>query len=84
MYCVIRVYLSSTIFLSVKTSVLLNDLFLVWFGLMINVTVNNFSVMLGRSHRFLGITSTLRGGGCFCFPCKYKSLSVLVLHVLCW
>ena len=24
----------------------------------LNVTVNNFSVMLGRSHRFLGITST--------------------------
>ena len=29
-----------------------------WFGLMLNVQVNNFSVMLGRSHRFLGITST--------------------------
>ena len=28
------------------------------FGLMLNV-----SVMLGRSHRFLGITSTLGGGG---------------------
>ena len=27
------------------------------FGLMLNVPVNNFSVMLGRSHRFLGITS---------------------------
>ena len=30
---------------------------------MLNVPVNNFSVMLGRSHRFLGITSTLGGGG---------------------
>ena len=29
-----------------------------WFGLMLNVPVNNFSVMLGLSHRFLGITST--------------------------
>ena len=29
----------------------------VWFGLMLNDPVNNFSVMLGRSHRFLGITS---------------------------
>ena len=42
------------------------------FGLMLNVTVNNFSVMLGRSHRFLGITSTFvcvcGGGG------KYVSL----------
>ena len=28
---------------------------LVWFGLMLYVQVNNFSVMLGRSHRFLGI-----------------------------
>ena len=31
------------------------------FGLMLNVPVNNFSVMLGRSHRFLGITSTFLG-----------------------
>ena len=31
------------------------------FGLMLNVPVNNFSVMLGRSHRFLGITSTFWG-----------------------
>ena len=36
-----------------------------WFGLMLNVPVNNFSVMLGRSHRFLGITSTIWGGGKF-------------------
>ena len=28
---------------------------------MLNVPVNNFSVMLGRSHRFLCITSTLEG-----------------------
>ena len=32
-----------------------------WFGLMLNVPVNNFSVMLGRSQRFLGITSTFWG-----------------------
>ena len=32
-----------------------------WFGLKLNVPVNNFSVMLGRSHRFLGITSTFGG-----------------------
>ena len=29
-----------------------------WFGLRLYVPVNNFSVMSGRSHRFLGITST--------------------------
>ena len=32
-----------------------------WFGLMLNIPVNNFSVMLGRSHRFLNITSTFWG-----------------------
>ena len=32
------------------------------FGLMLNVLVNNFSVMLGQSHCFLGITSTFLGG----------------------
>ena len=31
---------------------------LVWFGSMLKVPVNNFSVMLGRGHRFLGITIT--------------------------
>ena len=34
---------------------------LCWFGLMLNVPVSIFSVMLGRSHRFLGITSTFGG-----------------------
>ena len=29
--------------------------------LRLNVTVNNFSVMSGRSNRFLGITCTFRG-----------------------
>ena len=28
---------------------------------MLNIPVNNFSVMLGQSHHFLGITSTFRG-----------------------
>ena len=31
------------------------------FGLRLYVPVNNFSVMSGRSHRFLGITSTFWG-----------------------
>ena len=30
---------------------------------MLDVPVNNFPVMLGRSQHFLGITSTLTGGG---------------------
>ena len=37
-----------------------------WFGLMLNVPVNNFSVMLGRSHRFMGITSTFWGVNMSC------------------
>ena len=32
--------------------------------LRLNVPVNNFSVMSGRSHRFLGITSTFSGSEC--------------------
>ena len=36
-----------------------------WFVLMFNVPVNNFSVLLGLSHRFLGITSTFRESKCF-------------------
>ena len=34
---------------------ILNNSF--WFGLSLYVPVNNFSVMSGQSHRFLGITS---------------------------
>ena len=30
---------------------------------MLNVPVNNFSVMLGRNHRFLGINIFFGGGG---------------------
>ena len=33
------------------------------FGLMLNVPVNNFSVMLGRSHHFLGSTFFFFWGG---------------------
>ena len=32
------------------------------FGLRLYVPVNNFSVMSGQSHRFMGITSTFLGG----------------------
>ena len=32
---------------------------LIWFVLSLNVTVNNFSVMSGRSQIFLGLTSTV-------------------------
>ena len=42
--------------------------------LRLNVPVNNFSVMSGQSHRFLGSTSTFRGINVsllkvFCFDC---------------
>ena len=35
------------------------------FVLMLNFPVNNFSVMLGQSHHFLGIISTFRGVNVF-------------------
>ena len=35
------------------------DLFVCLFGLRLYAPVNNFSVMSGRSHHFLGITSTI-------------------------
>ena len=50
----------------------LREKVLVWFGLMLNVPVNNFSVMLpGRSHLFLGITCTFFfwGGGVLYLIC---------------
>ena len=37
---------------------------LVWFGLRFNVSVNNFSVMSGRNHRFLGIYQLTLGSKC--------------------
>ena len=37
-----------------------------FFGLMLNVPVHKFSVMLGQSHRFLGITSTFLGVNMSC------------------
>ena len=42
------------------------QILLFWFGLMLNVPVNNFSVMLGRSHSFLDITSTFWGVNMSC------------------
>ena len=45
-----------------------SEIVLFRFGLMLNAPVNIFSVMFGRSHRFLGITSPffLGGGGGIC------------------
>ena len=36
------------------------------FGLVLNFPVNNFSVMLGRRHHYLGITSTFWGVNMSC------------------
>ena len=41
-------------------SVCLYVCLLVWFGFLLNVPVNDFSVMLGRSHRFLGTLGSLK------------------------
>ena len=46
---------------------LLADRFWFCLVLMLNVPVNNCSVMLGRSQLFLGITSTVFCCCCFCF-----------------
>ena len=47
-------------FVSLDLQVRLNDGTLFFVFLRFNVPVNNFSVMSGRSHRFLGIVSTFR------------------------
>ena len=47
-----------------------------WFGLVFNVPVNNFSVMLGRSHRFLSITSTFWRVNMSCSRTQHGELSV--------
>ena len=48
---------------------------LVWVLLMFNVPVNNFSVMSGRSHRFLGITSTFWEVNVSCSRTQHGDLS---------
>ena len=61
--------------------------FLVWFGLMLNVPVNNFSVMLGRSHRFLGITITFLGKNVFLKDTTWqlgpKCLNTVLIVFIC-
>ena len=46
-----------------------------WFGLRLYVPVNNFSVMSGRSHSFLGITSTFREVNVSCSRIQHGNLS---------
>ena len=57
-----------------------NDLFEVCIVLFrLNVPVNNFSVMSGRSHRFLGITSTFWGVNVSCSRIQHGDLSDIYL-----
>ena len=49
--------------------------FVCLFGLRIYVPVNNFSVMSGRSHRFLGITSTFWEVNVSCSRIQHGDLS---------
>ena len=44
-------------------------------SLLLNVAVNNFSVMSGRSHRFLGITSTFGEVNVSCSRTQHGDLS---------
>ena len=46
-------YIYICIYMNIK------EVFVCLFVLRLNVPVNNFSVMSGRSHRFLGLTSTV-------------------------
>ena len=46
-----------------------------WFLLRLNVQVNNFSVMSGWSHRFLGITSTFWEVNVSCSRIQHGDLS---------
>ena len=55
----IYVVFPKLLFSRLDVSILIKAFFV--FGLMLNVTVNNFSVMCGRSHRFLSIASTFWG-----------------------
>ena len=50
-------------------------LFVCLFGLRHYVPVDNFSVMSGRSHRFLGITSTFREVNVSCSRIQHGDLS---------
>ena len=51
------------------------DCWKVWFGLRLYFPVNNFSVMSGRSHRFLGITSTFLEVNVSCSRIQHGDLS---------
>ena len=48
---------------------------------MLNVPVNNFSVMLGRGHRFLGITSTFGGKYVNQRPLRPPRVNVMELDI---
>ena len=60
---------------NLKSSFALPGLFVCLFGLRLYVTVNNFSVMSGRSHRFLGITTTFWEVNVFCSRIQHGDLS---------
>ena len=76
--------LKTVIFTAVKNHCILHGpvfvmyqkkVFVCLFGLRLYVPVNNFSVMSGRSHRFLGITSTFLGGKCILLKDTTRDLS---------
>ena len=59
--------------------------FVCLFVLMLNVPVNNVSVMVGQSHCFLGITSTFRGvnGGGRTLPLGHHTSHAMNYKKLC-
>ena len=52
---------SYTVDISIRILHVFSTVFVCLFVLMLSVTVNNFSVLSGRSLRYLGITNTFRG-----------------------
>ena len=55
--------------------VLNDDLEKIFIAFLLKVPVNNYSVMSGRSHRFLGITSTFSEVNISCSRTKHSDLS---------
>ena len=55
--------------------------FVCLFGLRLYVPVNNFSVMSGRSHRFLGITSTFWEVNVSCSRIQHGGLRISCMRI---
>ena len=69
------IYYSGTLLAKASVCRRIFSSFLVLFGLKLYVPVNNFSVKSGRSHRFIGITSTFWDVNVSCLRIQHGYLS---------